>query len=225
MRPGRSMARREWFTLWDPLQVWQAYRVSYICKNAKCGVSLSLARRRRVAGLCKWHLFAVGLDLHGASSELCWACGIKSRRSRLAAASTIRSSGRRMLHEKTTHEPRGPGRVSQPLTHLAELLVLTLTRGSLYALIAVGFALVFGTGRILNLFHGGFFLLGAYAAFFLSRLPPLPLGGAWRQVLLTLLAAAAVGVFGFAYYWGFLRRYLSRPVHLMVIGLVSNLLV
>ncbi len=111
------------------------------------------------------------------------------------------------------------------VTHLAELLVLTLTRGSLYALIAVGFALVFGTGRILNLFHGGFFLLGAYAAFFFSRLPPLPLGGAWRQVFLTLLAAAVVGVFGFAYYWGFLRRYLSRPVHLMVIGLASNLLV
>jgi len=115
--------------------------------------------------------------------------------------------------------------MSQLTTHLAELLVLTLTRGSLYALIAVGFALVFGTGRILNLFHGGFFLLGAYAAFFLSRLPPLPLGGAWRQVLLTLLAAGAVGVFGFAYYWGFLRRYLSRPVHLMVIGLASNLLI
>src|SRR5262249_11201735 len=70
------------------------------------------------------------------------------------------------------------------------LLVLTLARGSLYALIAVGFSLVFGTGRVLNLFHGGFFLLGAYAAFFLSRI--LPAGGALRQLSVTLLAALLV---------------------------------
>jgi branched-chain amino acid transport system permease protein len=113
--------------------------------------------------------------------------------------------------------------VTPLLAHGAEILVLTLTRGSLYALIAVGFALVFGTGRILNLFHGGFFLLGAYAAFFLARLP-LPGPAPLRQSVLTLLAAALVGAFGLGYYWGFLRRYLARPIHLMVVGLVSNLL-
>ncbi|HVT60404.1 MAG TPA: branched-chain amino acid ABC transporter permease [Thermoanaerobaculia bacterium] len=103
------------------------------------------------------------------------------------------------------------------------MLVLTLARGSLYALIAIGFALVFGAGRVLNLFHGGFFLAGAYLAFFLSKLG-VPLHGAPGRALLTLLAAAAVGVIGYAYFWAVVRRYAGRPIQMMVIGVVCNLL-
>ena len=117
-----------------------------------------------------------------------------------------------------------PNIAALSLMHGAELLVLVLTRGSLYALIAFGFALVFGTGRMLNLFHGGFFLLGAYAVFFLGRLPLPPAAAGARQAVLTLLAAALVGVLGYGYYWAFLRRYRERPIQLMVVGLVSNLI-
>jgi branched-chain amino acid transport system permease protein len=112
---------------------------------------------------------------------------------------------------------------SQLFDHVAELLVLTLARGSLYALIAVGFALVFGAGRVLNLFHGGFFLLGAYLAFFYSEMA-LPLPEAPRLVAVTLLSATTVGGIGFIYFWAFLRRYMDRQIHLMVVGVVANLL-
>ncbi|HEX4959354.1 MAG TPA: branched-chain amino acid ABC transporter permease [Thermoanaerobaculia bacterium] len=112
--------------------------------------------------------------------------------------------------------------ISQLLTYCTELLVLTLARGSLYALIAVGFALVFGAGRVLNLFHGGFFLLGSYLAFFYSGMA-LPLQDAPRMAMVTLLAAATVGGIGFVYFWAFLRRYVGRQIQLMVVGVVANL--
>jgi branched-subunit amino acid ABC-type transport system permease component len=108
------------------------------------------------------------------------------------------------------------------LSHSAELLILALARGSLYALIAVGFALVFGAGRVLNLFHGGFFLLGAYLAFLYSRMA-VPLEGPARLVVVTLLSAVTVGVIGWLYFWGFLRRYVGRQIQLMVVGVVANL--
>jgi len=47
-----------------------------------------------------------------------------------------------------------------------ELMVLALLRASNYVLIAVGFALVFGSLRILNLMHGSFVMLGSYGAYF-----------------------------------------------------------
>jgi len=104
-----------------------------------------------------------------------------------------------------------------------EFLALALARGSLYALIAVGFALVFGAGRLLNLFHGGFFLLGAYLAFLYSGW--LSASGSWGMIGVTLLTAATVGGIGVLYYTGILRRYTGRPIQLMVIGVVANLLV
>lgn len=105
---------------------------------------------------------------------------------------------------------------------MIDLLLLTLARGGLYALIAVGFALVFGAGRVLNLFHGGFFLLGAYLAFLYSGLS-LPFEGPLRLAVVTGLSALTVGMLGYAYFWGFLRRYLDRPIRLMVVGMVANL--
>jgi branched-subunit amino acid ABC-type transport system permease component len=46
-----------------------------------------------------------------------------------------------------------------------ELLILALLRAGNYVLIVVGFALVFGSLRILNLMHGSFVMLGGYGAY------------------------------------------------------------
>jgi branched-subunit amino acid ABC-type transport system permease component len=46
-----------------------------------------------------------------------------------------------------------------------ELLILALLRAGNYVLIAVGFALVFGSLRILNLMHLSFVMLGGYGAY------------------------------------------------------------
>jgi branched-chain amino acid transport system permease protein len=46
-----------------------------------------------------------------------------------------------------------------------QLLVAALATGSIYALIAVGLNLIYGTMRLLNLAHGDLVMLGAYAAY------------------------------------------------------------
>jgi branched-chain amino acid transport system permease protein len=51
-------------------------------------------------------------------------------------------------------------------TILQNLLVTGLLRGGLYALMAVGLALVFGVMNICHFAHGEYYVLGAYAAFF-----------------------------------------------------------
>jgi branched-chain amino acid transport system permease protein len=49
---------------------------------------------------------------------------------------------------------------------LENLLLTGLLRGGLYALMAVGLALVFGVMNICHFAHGEYYVLGAYAAFF-----------------------------------------------------------
>jgi branched-chain amino acid transport system permease protein len=49
-----------------------------------------------------------------------------------------------------------------------EILVYGAVQSSIYALLAVGFALVFGVARVVNLFHGSFYTLGAYLTYTFS---------------------------------------------------------
>jgi branched-chain amino acid transport system permease protein len=51
-------------------------------------------------------------------------------------------------------------------TTLSNLLLTGLLRGGLYALMAVGLALVFGVMNICHFAHGEYYVLGAYAAYF-----------------------------------------------------------
>jgi branched-chain amino acid transport system permease protein len=118
-----------------------------------------------------------------------------------------------------------PRPMSPGVQQAAELLALTLARGSLYALVAVGFAVVFGAGRVLNLFHGSFYLLGAYAAVFLAQLAAGFGNGPVVMALVSSLAALAVGALGYVYFVLFLSRSARRPIRLLVIGVVANLFV
>ena len=49
-----------------------------------------------------------------------------------------------------------------------QLLFAALVTGSLYALVALGLNLVYGTMRVLNVAHGDLVMLGAYGALYLS---------------------------------------------------------
>ncbi len=72
---------------------------------------------------------------------------------------------------------------------------------AIYAMLAVGFTLIFGVARILNLAHGSFYALGAYLVYALTVDAHLPL---W---LACLLAVPLVGAFGVA-----VERVLVRPL-------------
>lgn len=58
---------------------------------------------------------------------------------------------------------------------LLEILIYGAVQSSIYALLAVGFALVFGVARVVNLFHGSFYTLGAYTSYALSVHVGIPL--------------------------------------------------
>lgn len=81
------------------------------------------------------------------------------------------------------------------------ILVYGAVISAVYALLAVGFTLIFGVARILNLAHGAFYALGAYTVYVLTALAGLPLAVA------ALLSVVFVGVFGVA-----LERFLVRPL-------------
>lgn len=73
---------------------------------------------------------------------------------------------------------------------LIEVLVDGLVRSGVYAMLALGFALVFGVGRVLNLAHTAFFMVASYGIFHFvsSGMPMTP------AVTLSALGVVALGV-------------------------------
>lgn len=85
--------------------------------------------------------------------------------------------------------------------HVAEILIFGAITGSIYAMLAVGFTLIFGVARILNLAHGSFYALGAYGTYTLTAVAGLPL---WAAAVLSVLFVAAFGML--------VERVLIRPM-------------
>jgi branched-chain amino acid transport system permease protein len=73
------------------------------------------------------------------------------------------------------------------LQHLANALSL----GSLYALIAIGYTMVYGILRLINFAHGDVFMLGAYLAFYGAGMFLLPW---WASVILAIVLTTLFGV-------------------------------
>ncbi len=48
-------------------------------------------------------------------------------------------------------------------------LVNGISWGSIYALIALGYTMVYGVLRLINFAHGDVFMLGAFAGYYLAR--------------------------------------------------------
>ncbi len=90
-------------------------------------------------------------------------------------------------------------------------LVNGVTTGALYALIALGFSMVYGVLKLLNFAHGDLYMVGAYIGFFVIQW----FGGAQHLtiavplllVIMFVLAAALVGGLGVA-----IERFAYRPL-------------
>jgi branched-chain amino acid transport system permease protein len=72
-----------------------------------------------------------------------------------------------------------------------QILVYGAVISSIYALLAVGFTLIFGVARILNLAHGSFYALGAYGVYTLTANGHLPL---WLAAILSVLLVGGIGI-------------------------------
>jgi branched-chain amino acid transport system permease protein len=80
---------------------------------------------------------------------------------------------------------------------LVQILVYGAVISAIYAMLAVGFTLIFGVARILNLAHGSFYALGAYAVYTFTAVAHLPLWLASvlrRSMLAVLLITLAVAL-------------------------------
>jgi branched-chain amino acid transport system permease protein len=84
---------------------------------------------------------------------------------------------------------------------VVQILVYGAVISAIYAMLAVGFTLIFGVARILNLAHGSFYALGAYGVYTLTAVAGLPL---WLAAILSVLLVAAFGVV--------VERVLVRPL-------------
>src|SRR5256885_11502501 len=74
---------------------------------------------------------------------------------------------------------------------LGQVVISGILSGALYAMVALGLALIFGVMRIINVAHGPLLMLGAYATFFLySALGINP----YLTVPVSMLVLFAVGV-------------------------------
>ena len=81
----------------------------------------------------------------------------------------------------------------------SQQLINGLALGSIYALIALGYTMVYGVLRFINFAHSDVLMLGAFAAYFLAPavmhiLPPQSYSGALVIIILTAIICAMVGM-------------------------------
>lgn len=98
------------------------------------------------------------------------------------------------------------------LDQLPQTLVNGLTLGSLYALIALGYSMVYGVLKMLNFAHGDVYMIGAYLGYFVltTALPEdgdAILPGAIIFVLMLTVAMLGTGVLGVI-----IERFAYRPL-------------
>jgi len=82
------------------------------------------------------------------------------------------------------------------LEYFSSLLLGGLTRGSIYALIALGYTMVYGIIKLINFAHGEIYMIGAFTALIVGG--ALTLTGI-NPVLIFILAALAAVIYSAAY--------------------------
>jgi len=100
------------------------------------------------------------------------------------------------------------------------IIVQTLVKGSVYALLALGFALIFGVARVLQLSHTSFYMLAAFGLFaftdaaWLGKIPFISNPGI--AIALSILLTTGIGL---AVYKLFIDRVREHHVTVMLITL------
>ena len=77
------------------------------------------------------------------------------------------------------------------MIHFVQALISGLSLGSIYALIALGYTMVYGIAKMLNFAHGDIIMVGAYTiivAMFQMGMPT------WAAILLSIVVCAVLGV-------------------------------
>ena len=84
------------------------------------------------------------------------------------------------------------------LEYFFELFLGGLTRGSIYALIALGYTMVYGIIELINFAHGEIYMIGAFTGLIVAGLLTL-LG--WPSLAILLIASIVAIIYSSAYGW------------------------
>ncbi len=97
---------------------------------------------------------------------------------------------------------------SSKLTYFLELIGSGLTRGSIYALIALGYTMVYGIIQLINFAHGEIYMLGAFIALIVAGALTIYGFSGWAVLLLAaVIAATYAAAYGYT-----LERIAYRPL-------------
>jgi len=82
------------------------------------------------------------------------------------------------------------------MEYFLELLLSGLTRGSIYALIALGYTMVYGIIQLINFAHGEVYMIGAFTALIVASILTI-LG--WNEIAILFIASIVAVVYSMAY--------------------------
>lgn len=105
------------------------------------------------------------------------------------------------------------------MTQLLQLLIIGLSVGSIYAIVSVGFVLVFKATEVFNFAQGNLMVVGAYLGYTLMHTANLPI---WLAMLVAVLLSAAIGV---ALHYSLFRLMLGKPVLSIIMATIGLALV
>jgi len=99
------------------------------------------------------------------------------------------------------------------MTQFLQQLLNGLSLGSIYALIALGYTMVYGVLRFINFAHGDIFMLGAFAGYFIAPVvtPWFAPGSAWVAVIVFAISMALCAGLGVAIEFLAYRPLRRRP--------------
>ena len=87
-------------------------------------------------------------------------------------------------------------------------LINGLTIGAIYALIALGYTMVYGILRLINFAHGDIYMVGAFAGFFLATQLGFAAGPSLVGLVIVLIGAMVIAALvGMA-----IERFAYRPI-------------
>ena len=119
-------------------------------------------------------IFDIILEIIRAEgARCCWSSRTPRMALEIADRAYVLETGRIVLVGHRPGARRGSPRCSRPIsacapddrrrTVLSQQLVNGLMLGSLYALVAIGFSMIYGIVRLINFAHGDMLMIGAFA--------------------------------------------------------------
>lgn len=76
------------------------------------------------------------------------------------------------------------------MSNYVQLLLSGIAVGSLYALIAIGYTMVYGILRLINFAHGDMFMMAGFFLIYIAAIPHMPI---WGALLLTIALTVLLG--------------------------------